>query len=33
MVNRRLGMGKIKEIIRLHESGLSYRKIAAAKIA
>ena len=30
MVNRRIHMGKIKEIIRLHESGLSIRKIAVA---
>ena len=30
MVNRRIRMGKIKEIIRLHEAGLSVRKIAAA---
>ena len=30
MVNRRIRMGKIKEIIRLYESGLSIRKIAAA---
>ena len=30
MVNRRIHMGKIKEIIRLHEAGLSIRKIAVA---
>ena len=30
MANRRINMGKIKEILRLYESGLSYRKIAAA---
>ena len=30
MVNRRIRMGKIKEIIRLYESGLSIRKIAQA---
>ena len=30
MVNRRIRMGKIKEIIRMHEAELSIRKIAAA---
>ena len=30
MVNRRIRMGKIKEIIRLYEAGLSVRKIAQA---
>lgn len=30
MVNRRIRMGKIKEIIRLYEAGLSIRKIAQA---
>lgn len=30
MVKRRISMGKIREILRLYESGLSYRKIAAA---
>ncbi len=30
MVNMRIRMGKIKEIIRLYEAGLSIRKIAAA---
>jgi predicted transcriptional regulator len=30
MVNRRIRMGKIKEIIRLHVAGISVRKIAQA---
>ena len=32
MVNRRIRMGKIKEIIRLYEAGLSIRKIAQALV-
>ncbi|MFZ3085843.1 MAG: hypothetical protein WA120_00720 [Candidatus Hydromicrobium sp.] len=32
MVNRRIRMGKIKEIIRMHEAELSIRKIAQALV-